>query len=141
MKPARRSPAEPSPFDQLLAVCAAAAFFLTPNRQSYTRLPDGSATPIYSEQFRGWVLQQAAASALPIPSPARLAHVLRYQNNILQSSGSTPTHAVHKRIAVQPDGGVFIDLQTRETEAIEITRHKWFRTHEHSATFRRPELN
>ena len=139
MKQARQHPAEPSAFEQLLSACTIASFFLTPSRQSYASLPDGSATPVYSEQFRGWVLKQAADHALPIPSPFRLAHVLRHQDNILQTNGVKST-TVHNRIAVQPDGTIYLDLQT-ENEAIEITRHNWTRTHQHPATFRRHELN
>ncbi len=47
---------------------------------------------------------------------------------------------VHNRIAVQPDGTIYLDLQT-ENEAIEINRHNWTRTQKHPATFRRHELN
>ncbi len=139
MKQASQHSAEPSAFDQLLAACTSASFFLTPSRQSYASLPDGSAIPIYSEQFRGWVLKQAADQALPIPSPFRLAHVLRHHDNILQTTGA-PSIAVHNRIAVQPDGTIYLDLQS-ENEAIEITGHNWTHTHQHSATFRRHELN
>ncbi len=139
MKQASQHPAQPSAFDQLLAACTSASFFLTPSRQSYASLPDGSAIPIYSEQFRGWVLKQAADHALPIPSPFRLAHVLRHHENIVQTTAAAST-AVHNRIAVQPDGTIYLDLQT-ENEAIEITGHNWTRTHQHPATFRRHELN
>ncbi len=139
MKQARQNQAEPTAFEQLLAACTKAMFFLTPSRQSYASLPDGSATPIYSEHFRGWVLKQAADQALPIPSPYRLAHVLRHHDNILQTSG-VPSTAVHSRIAVQPDGTIHLDLQI-ENEAIEITGHTWTRTLYHPATFRRHELN
>ena len=140
MKQARQSPAEPTAFEQLLTACTFASFFLTPSRQSHASLPDGSATPIYSEQFRGWVLKQAADHALAVPSPARLAHVLRHHDNVLQSTG-LPSTAVHNRIAIQPDGTIYLDLQTAENEAIEISRHNWTRTHQHHATFRRHELN
>ena len=140
MKQLRQEPNEPSPFEQLLAVSAAATFFLTPNRQSYVRLPDGSATPIYSEHFRGWLLTKAAQHHLPIPSPHRLAHVLRHQDNILQTA-KWLKHPVHKRIASQPDGTIFIDLQTAENDAIEITRRHWTHASHHPAIFRRPELN
>ena len=139
MKQARQHPAEPSAFEQLLTACTFASFFLTPSRQSHASLPDGSATPIYSEKFRGWVLKQAADQALPVPSPARLAHVLRHHDNILQTTG-VPSTAVHNRIAIQPDGTIYLDLQA-ENEAIEISRHNWTRTHQHPATFRRHELN
>ncbi len=139
MKQARQHPAEPTAFEQLLTACTIAWFFLTPNRQSYASLPDGSATPIYSELFRGWILNRAADLALPVPSPARLARVLRHHDNILQTSSASST-AVHNRIAVQPNGTIYLDLQT-ENEAIEVTRHNWTRTHRHPATFRRHDLN
>ncbi len=139
MKQASQHPAEPTAFEQLLAACTVASFFLTPSRQSYVSLPDGSATPVYSEQFRGWVLKQAADHVLPIPSPFRLAHVLRHHDNIVQTNG-VPSTAVHNRIAVQPDGTIYLDLQS-ENEAIEITGHNWTRTHQHPATFRRHQLN
>ncbi len=139
MKQARQHPAEPTAFEQLLAACTIASFFLSTSRQSCATLPDGSATPIYSEQFRGWILKQAADQALPIPSPSRLAHVLRHHDNILQTTG-VPSTTVHNRIAIQPDGSIYLDLQT-ENEAIEVTGKKWTRTHQHPATFRRHDLN
>ncbi len=139
MKKVRQQTTEPTAFDQLLAACTSAMFFLTPSHQSYASLPGGSATPVYSEQFRGWVLKQAADHALPVPSPFRIAQVLRHHDNILQTSG-VPRTAVYNRIAVQPEGTIYLDLQT-ENEAIEVTRHSWTRTHQHSATFRRHELN
>ncbi len=139
MKQASQHPVEPTAFEQLLAACTRAMFFLTPSRQSYVSLPDGSATPVYSEHFRGWVLNQAAEQALPIPSPYRLAHVLRHHDNILQTS-AVPSRHVHNRIAVQPDGTIYLDLQT-ENEAIEISGRNWTRTHQHPATFRRQDLN
>ena len=138
MKQASQHLAEPSAFDQLLAACTSASFFRTPSHQSFASLPDGSAIPIYSEQFRGWVLKQAADHALPIPSPFRLAHVLRHHDNIVQTTGA-PSTAVHNRIAVQPDGSIYLDLQT-ENEAIEITGHNWTCTHQHPATFRRHQI-
>ncbi len=140
MKQLSQTPNEPSPFEQLLAVSAAATFFLAANRQTYVRLPDGSATPIYSELFRGWLLTQAAAQNLPIPSPHRLAHVLRHQDNILQTA-KWQKQPVHKRIAPQPNGTIILDLQTDENDAIEITRRHWTHASHHSAIFRRPELN
>ena len=140
MKQARQHPAQPSAFEHLLAACTSASFFQTPSRQSYVSLPNGSATPIYSEQFRSWVLKQAADQALPVPSPFRLAHVLRHHDNILQSSAA-PGTTVHNRIAIQPDGCIYLDLQTAENEAIEVTRKNWTRIHHHPATFRRHELN
>ena len=51
-----------------------------------------------------------------------------------------PSTTVHNRIAIQPDGTIYLDLQS-ENEAIEITGHNWTRTQQHPATFRRHELN
>ena len=68
-------PRKLSAFDHLILACDKAAFFLTPNRQSYAQF-NGTAAPLYSEQFRGWLLTRIEADGLAWPSASTLGRLL-----------------------------------------------------------------
>ena len=68
-------PRKLSPFDHLILACDKAAFFLTPNRQPYVQF-NGTVAPLYSEQFRGWLLTRIEALGLDWPSASTLGRLI-----------------------------------------------------------------
>ena len=136
-------PRKLSPFDHLILACDKAAFFLTPNRQSYVHF-NGTAAPLYSEQFRGWLLTRIEARGLDWPSASMLGRLLRHHDNILHTYESQ-TRPVHTRIAAQSNTLLVdlqsIDPQTSDNQVIEITKDHWRITSEHTILFHRPESN
>ena len=136
-------PRKLSAFDNLLIACDKAAFFLTPNRQSYVHF-NGTAAPLYSEQFRGWLLSRIEARGLPWPGTSMLGRLLRHHDHNLHTYQSE-TNSVHTRIAAQ-NNTLLVDLQsidphTSDNQVIEITKDQWRITSNHQTLFRRPELN
>ena len=136
-------PRKLSHFDHLILACDKANFFLTPNRQSYVQF-NGTAAPLYSEQFRGWLLSRIEARGLAWPSASTLGRLLRHHDNILNTYESE-VRPVHTRIAAQGNA-LFVDLQsidpqTSDNQVIEITKDRWRITSDHPTLFRRPELN
>ena len=136
-------PRKLSHFDNLILACDKAAFFLTPNRQSYVHF-NGTAAPLYSEQFRGWLLSRIEARGLAWPSASTLGRLLRHHDNILNTYESQVS-SVHIRIASQ-NKALLVDLQsidpqTSDNQVIEITKDHWRITSDYSTLFRRPELN
>ena len=136
-------PRKLSHFDNLILACDKAAFFLTPNRQSYVHF-NGTAAPLYSEQFRGWLLSRIEARGLAWPSASTLGRLLRHHDNILNTYESQVS-SVHTRIASQ-NKALLVDLQsidpqTSDNQVIEITKDHWRITSDYSTLFRRPELN
>ena len=136
-------PRKLSPFDNLLLACDKAAFFLTPNSQSYVHF-NGTAAPLYSEQFRGWLLTRIESRGLAWPSSSMLGRLLRHHDNILHSY-ECEVSPVHTRIAAQSNA-LLIDLQsidpnTSDNQVIEITKDTWRITSDHPTLFRRPESN
>ena len=136
-------PRKLSQFDNLLLACDKAAFFLTPNRQPYVHF-NGTVAPLYSEQFRGWLLSRIEACGLDWPSASMLGRLLRHHDNILHTY-ECEISPDHTRIAAQSNA-LLIDLQsidpnTSDNQVIEITKDTWRITSDHSTLFRRPELN
>ncbi len=136
-------PRKLSPFDKLILACDKATFFLTPNRQSYVSF-NGTAAPLYSEQFRGWLLTRIEAVGLDWPTPSMLGRLLRHHDNILHTYESQVI-PVYTRIAAQGNA-LLVDLQsidpeTSDNQVIEITKDHWRITSDHPIFFRRPELN
>ena len=143
MQSSSAKPRKLSAFDNLLIACDKANFFLTPNRQSYVQF-NGTAAPLYSEQFRGWLLSRVEQIGLPTPSASLLGHLLRHHDNNLHTYQAA-IHPVHTRIAKSHDS-ILLDLQsidptTSENQTIEINKHHWQISSDHPALFRRPELN
>ena len=136
-------PRKLSTFDKLLLACEKATFFLTPNSQSYVHF-NGTATPLYSEQFRGWLLARAEGLGLAVPSASMLGHLLRHNDNILHTY-ECEVSPVHTRIATQKHTLLVdlqsIDPQTSDNQVIEITKNRWRITSDQPTLFRRPELN
>ncbi len=136
-------PRKLSAFDNLILACDKAAFFLTPNRQPYVSF-NGTAAPLYSEQFRGWLLTRIETLGLPWPTASMLGRLLRHHDNILHNY-ECEVNPVHTRIAAQ-NNTLLVDLQsidpqTTDNQVIEITKHHWRITSRHLTLFRRPELN
>ncbi len=136
-------PRKLSHFDNLLLACDKATFFLTPNRQPYVHF-NGTVAPLYSEQFRGWLLTRIESRGLAWPSASMLGRLLRHHDNILHSYECEIT-PVHTRIAAQGKA-LLVDLQsidpkTSDNQIIEITKDQWRITSDHPTLFRRPELN
>ena len=136
-------PRKLSHFDNLLLACDKAIFFLTPNRQSYVSF-NGTAAPLYSEQFCGWLLTRIEAVGLVWPSASMLGRLLRHHDNILHTYESQVS-PVHIRIASQSNA-LLVDLQsidpeTSDNQVIEITKDHWRITSDHPILFRRPDLN
>ncbi len=136
-------PRKLSPFDKLILACDKATFFLTPNRQSYVSF-NGTAAPLYSEQFRGWLLTRIEAVGLDWPTASMLGRLLRHQDNILHSYESQVI-PVHTRIAAQGNA-LLLDLQsldpeTSDNQVIEITKDQWRITSSHPTLFHRPDPN
>ena len=102
-------PRKLSAFDKLILACDRATFFLTPNRQSYVHF-NGTAAPLYSEQFRGWLLTRIEASGLDWPSSSTLGRLLRHHDNILHTYESQII-PVHTRIAAE-NYTLLVDLQS-----------------------------
>ncbi len=132
-----------SNFDKLILACDKANFFLTPNRQSYVSF-NGTAAPLYSEQFRGWLLARIESCGLDWPTASMLGRLLRHHDNILHTYESQVI-PVHTRIAAQGNA-LLVDLQsidpeTSDNQVIEITKDHWRITSDHPTLFRRPELN
>ena len=136
-------PRKLSPFDKLILACDRANFVLTPNHQSYVSF-NGTAAPLYSEQFRGWLLTRIEALGLDWPSASTLGRLLRHHDNILQTYESQVI-PVHTRIAAQGNALLVdlqtVDAQTSDNQVIEITKDHWRITSDHPTLFRRPELN
>ena len=136
-------PRKLSPFDNLILACDKAAFFLTPNRQSYVHF-NGTVAPLYSEQFRGWLLTRIEARGLGWPSASMLGRLLRHHDDILHTY-ECEVSPVHTRIASQGNTLLVdlqsIDPQTSDNQVIKITKESWRITSEHSTLFRRPESN
>ena len=136
-------PRKLSPFDHLILACDKAAFFLTPNRQPCVQF-NGTVAPLYSEQFRGWLLTRIEALGLDWPSASTLGRLLRHHDNILHTYESQII-PVHTRIAAE-NHALLVDLQsidpqTSDNQVIEITKNHWRITSDHPTLFRRPELN
>ena len=136
-------PRKLSPFDKLILACDRATFFLTPNRQAYVQF-NGTVAPLYSEQFRGWLLTRIEALGLDWPSSSTLGRLLRHHDNILHTYESQII-PVHTRIAAE-NYTLLVDLQsidpqTSDNQVIEITKDHWRITSSHPTLFRRPELN
>ncbi len=136
-------PRKLSAFDNLILACDKATFFLTPNRQSYVSF-NGTSAPLYSEQFRGWLLTRIEARGLPWPTASTLGRLLRHHDNILHTYESQVS-PVHTRIAAQ-NHTLLVDLQsidpeTSDNQVIEITKDHWRITSDHPTLFRRPEPN
>ena len=136
-------PRKLSPFDKLILACDRATFFLTPNRQAYVQF-NGTVAPLYSEQFRGWLLTRIEALGLDWPSSSTLGRLLRHHDNILHTYESQ-IRPVHTRIAAQRNMLLVdlqsIDPQTSDNQVIEITKDHWRITSSHPTLFRRPESN
>ena len=136
-------PRKLSAFDHLILACDKAAFFLTPNRQPYVQF-NGTAAPLYSEQFRGWLLTRIEAFGLAWPSATTLGRLLRHHDNILHTYESQVI-PVHTRIAAKNQTLLVdlqsIDPQTSDNQVIEITKDRWRITSDHPILFRRPESN
>ena len=136
-------PRKLSQFDNLLLACDKATFFLTPNRQSYVQF-NGTAAPLYSEQFRGWLLARIESRGLDWPSASMLGRLLRHHDNVLHTYESQII-PVHTRIAAQ-NNTLLVDLQsidpqTSDNQVIEITKDHWRIASDHPTLFRRPEPN
>ena len=136
-------PRKLSAFDKLILACDRATFFLTPNRQAYVQF-NGTVAPLYSEQFRGWLLTRIEALGLDWPSSSTLGRLLRHHDNILHTYESQII-PVHTRIAAE-NHTLLVDLQsidpqTSDNQVIEITKDHWRITSSHPTLFRRPELN
>ena len=136
-------PRKLSAFDKLILACDKATFFLTPNRQSYVQF-NGTTAPLYSEQFRGWLLTRIEAVGLDWPTASMLGRLLRHHDNVLHTYESQIS-PVHTRIAAQGNS-LLVDLQsidpeTSDNQVIEITKDHWRITSDHPILFRRPEPN
>ena len=136
-------PRKLSPFDKLILACDRATFFLTPNRQSYVQF-NGTAAPLYSEQFRGWLLTRIEALGLDWPSASTLGRLLRHHDNILHTY-ECEVSPVHTRIA-QQNLTLLVDLQsidplTSDNQVVEITKDHWKISSDHPTLFRRLDLN
>ncbi len=136
-------PRKLSTFDKLILACDRAAFFLTPNGQSYVQF-NGTAAPLYSEQFRGWLLTRIEALGLDWPSSSTLGRLLRHHDNILHTYESQII-PVHTRIAAEKHTLLVdlqsIDPQTSDNQVIEITKDHWCITSSHPTLFHRPDQN
>ena len=136
-------PRKLSAFDKLILACDRATFFLTPNHQSYAQF-NGTAAPLYSEQFRGWLLTRIEAHGLAWPTASTLGRLLRHHDNILNAYESKII-PVHTRIAAEGHA-LLVDLQsidpnTSDNQVIEISKDSWRITSDHPTLFRRPESN
>ena len=136
-------PRKLSPFDKLLLACEKAAFFLTPNQQPYVSF-NGTAAPLYSEQFRGWLLTRIEAAGLAWPTASMLGRLLRHHDNVLHTY-QCEIIPVHNRIAAH-NNKLLVDLQsidpqTSDNQVIEISKDNWRITSDHRTLFRRPEPN
>ena len=136
-------PRKLSAFDKLILACDRATFFLTPNRQAYVQF-NGTVAPLYSEQFRGWLLTRIEALGLDWPSSSTLGRLLRHHDNILHTYESQII-PVHTRIAAE-NHTLLVDLQsidpqTSDNQVIEITKDHWRITSSHPTLFRRPDQN
>ena len=136
-------PRKLSAFDHLILACDKATFFLTPNGQSYVSF-NGTVAPLYSEQFRGWLLARIESRGLAWPTASMLGRLLRHHDNILHTYESQVS-PVHTRIAAQ-NNTLIVDLQsidphTSDNQVIEITKDNWRITSDHTTLFRRPEPN
>ncbi len=136
-------PRKLSNFDNLLLACEKANFFLTPNGQSYVQF-NGTVAPLYSEQFRDWLLTRIEARGLAWPTASMLGRLLRHQDNVLHNY-ECKVSPVHIHIAAQSNT-LLVDLQsidprTTGNQVIQITKDHWRISSDQPTLFRRPELN
>lgn len=107
---------QPSPHNTLLAIARQAKIWLTPAHQSYAQIPNGGAIPLWSEEFRDWILQklnfQTDFASITYNRVLRQLHI---------DAQSQPTELAHLR-AAPVKGGYHIDLGG---PVIHLTGKQW----------------
>ena len=112
--------------------------FLSDDGQSHAILPNGAATPIYSEDFFTFLHTLAASKQIEIPNTASLNFTLRGLDALAHASQQVQPVPLR---TFQPDPEtLLLDLHDN-FDAVEITRKSWKVTSNLDVSFARPSLN
>ena len=100
-----------------------AKLFMTPDHQTCATLPNGTAVPLYSEDFFTWLFEVFDHEQMPSPSSAQFSYVQRQ----LDSEAYTTRNfqKAHLRIAQTGQAAFEIDLDNFTHPTINLNYHEW----------------
>ncbi len=125
---------------QLLELAHRAKLFLTPDHQTLATLPNGTAVPLYSEDFFAWCLELTDHKQIPTPSSAQFSYVQRTLD--AEAASTRNFQNAHLRIAKTGQAAYEIDLQNFDTPTINLNYHEWnTASAAPESNFLRPQLN
>ena len=117
-----------------------AKLFLTPDHQTHVTLPNGTAVPLYSEDFFTWYLEVFDHEHIPNPSSAQFSFVQRTLD--AEAISTRNFQKAYLRVAKTGQAAYEIDLHNFDTPTINLNFHDWQLTAAApESNFLRPLLN
>ncbi len=100
-----------------------AKLFLTPGHQTCATLPNGTAVPLYSEDFFTWLFEVFDHEQIPSPSSAQFSYVQRQLD--AEAYTSRNFQKAHLRVAQTGQAAFEIDLDNFTHPTINLNYHEW----------------
>lgn len=97
--------------------------FLTQDHQTCATLPNGTAVPLYSEDFFAWLLQASDHKQIPSPSSAQFSYVQRQLDAEVYTTRNF--QKAHLRVAQTGQAAFEIDLDNFTQPTINLNYHNW----------------
>ena len=97
--------------------------FMTPDHQTCATLPNGTAVPLYSEDFFTWLLQASDHKQIPSPSSAQFSYVQRQLD--AEAYATRNFQKAHLRVAQTGQAAFEIDLDNFTHPTINLNYHEW----------------
>ena len=118
----RRTPDPPKHLKHL-DLAHRAKLFLTPDHQPHALLPNGTAVPVYSEDFFTWLFEVFDHEQIPSPSSAQFSFVQRQLD--AEAHSARNLQAAQMRIAGTGQAFYEIDLQNFSQPTVHLNYHDW----------------
>ena len=123
---------------RLLEIAQRAPIFLSQALQPFVVCPStATASPLYSEDFFGWIISAVEKQLGAIPSLPQFSFLLRALD--AQARNAQTRETVHIRTAKTGTKSYQIDIGTPNQETIEITGQEWKVSQFHDVRFQRLE--
>ena len=97
--------------------------FLTPDHQTCATLPNGTAVPLYSEDFFTWLLQASDHKQIPSPSSAQFSYLQRQLD--AEAYSTRNFQKTHLRVAQTGQAAFEIELDNFTHPTINLNYHNW----------------